>query len=266
MTATSIEARIQGLALAYSRAMPPTQFFAGATAAVLWGMPLPYAALRSIAVAGIDVGVFVPRQYPRGSGVRGRRISPAAAHVMAHPQLEVLLTSPASTWAALGATLDQYDLVAAGDAVVRERMFRDSPPPLATLDQLAAAMAATRRVGAPALRAALPRIRTRSASRRETQCRLILVDAGLPEPELNHSVLGADGRLFACVDLAYPHRRIAIEYEGEHHLLDPAQWARDLARYEALAAAGWFVIRVPKAHLADGGAALVTRVSAALAR
>ena len=109
-------------------------------------------------------------------------------------------------------------------------------------------------------------LRSRSASPRETRCRLLLIDAGLPEPALNHEVRDHTGRVIACVDLAYPEVRVAIEYEGEHHLLAPEQWARDLARYEALAAAGWFVIRVSAAHLADGGAALAARVRAALSR
>ena len=31
-------------------------------------------------------------------------------------------------------------------------------------------------------------------------------------------------------NLGYPELRIAIEYEGEHHLTDPLQWAEDIAR------------------------------------
>nr|WP_240948979.1 DUF559 domain-containing protein [Microbacterium sp. CFH 90308] len=98
----------------------------------------------------------------------------------------------------------------------------------------------------------------------ETRCRLILSDAGLAEPELNHVVLDSDGKFVACVDLAYAQQKIAIEYEGEHHLRDPEQWAKDIARYEALAAAGWFVIRVTKADVFDGRADLVRRVRHAL--
>lgn len=143
-------------------------------------------------------------------------------------------------------------------------MFEGDPPALATVRQLEAAVAAGRRVGSPALRRALPRVRTRSASRTETRCRLILVDGGLPEPELNHDVYDDAGRFIACVDLAYPARRVAIEYEGEHHLRDAEQWAKDIARYEALAAAGWFVIRVTKADVFAARSDLVRRVRTAL--
>jgi hypothetical protein len=128
---------------------------------------------------------------------------------------------------------------------------------------MGAAAGARRRVGVPRMGGALPLIRTRSASRPETHCRLTQVDAGLPEPDLNYDVY-VNGVRIACVDLAYPRLRIAIEYEGEHHLLDPAQWARDIQRYEKLAAAGWHVIRVTKGELFDEPAKLVRRVRAAI--
>ena len=92
----------------------------------------------------------------------------------------------------------------------------------------------------------------------------ILLDAGLPEPEMNHVVRDRQGEFVACVDLAYPTHKIAIEYEGEHHLKDPEQWAKDIARYESLAAAGWFVIRATKADVFDARGDLVHRVRAAL--
>jgi hypothetical protein len=119
-------------------------------------------------------------------------------------------------------------------------------------------------VGVGKLRAALPSIRTRSASRPETRCRLALVEAGLPEPALNFDVV-EHGRALGCVDLAYPELRIAIEYEGEHHLLDPEQWARDIERYDRLREAGWVVIRVTKTELFRSPNLLIARVRRARA-
>ena len=162
----------------------------------------------------------------------------------------------------LGAVLrDPYDLIAAGDAVVRDWRVAE---PLATVAQLAAAVASGRRIGVGALRAALPQLRTRSASRPESIARLTLLDALLPEPELNFDVM-ADGLWLACVDLAYPQLKIAIEYEGEHHLLDTEQWASDILRYDRLVAAGWRVIRVTKSELFTSPDAFVARVRAAIA-
>lgn len=254
-------------ALVFALAMPANQFFTHVTAAVLWGLPVPGSLLRDSfgQLRDLDVGVFAPLRHPRHTGVSGHQLRRGHAHVTTHGIHHVRLTSPASTWASLGAVIvDEYDLVAVGDAVVRERLFRDDPPPLATVEQLRAAVASGRRVGGPALRIALDRVVTRSASRMETRCRLILLDAGLPTPELNHAVFDARGEFVACVDLAFPAQKVAIEYEGEHHLKDSAQWAKDIARYEALAAAGWFVIRVTKSDVFAGRIDLVRRVRAAL--
>ena len=164
----------------------------------------------------------------------------------------------------LGGVLGRYDLVAVGDAVVRERMFRDDPHPLSTTAHLQAAVDSGRRVSIQSLRDALPSVRTRSASRTETWTRLTLLDGGLPEPELNWEVLSTSGEVLAVVDLAYPHHRVAVEYEGEHHLLDPIQWSKDIARLERLAAEGWTVIRVTKTDLFGAPASVVARVGRAL--
>lgn len=135
--------------------------------------------------------------------------------------------------------------------------------PLATRVQLEAAVAAGRRVGAARLRAVLPRAIPRSRSRAETWLRLILVDAGLPEPEANVDVVEA-GVWLGQVDLGYPALRVALEYEGEHHLTDPRQWAADIARYDRLAESGWRVIRVTKAEVFGRTDDLVERVRRAL--
>jgi len=233
--------------------------FSHVTAAVAYGLPIPPHLLSG---RGIDVAVSAPHRLPRGRGVRGHQVKARQVRIIVDEHTGLRLTDPASTWATLGSVLtDPYDLVAAGDAVVRQwRVDR----PLATLDDLQAMICTGRRVGVPALRAALPRIRTRSASRPETHSRLTLVDAGLPEPILNFDVFSS-GIKVGCVDLAYPQWRIAIEYEGEHHLLDPVQWARDIRRYERLAAAGWHVVRVTKAELFGQPRAFVNRVRSAIA-
>jgi hypothetical protein len=182
------------------------------------------------------------------------------------------VTSPTTTWASLGARIaDTYDLVAVADYFVRiPRMPGgfdvDLGDPIADLGQLRAAVFAGRRVGGPALRAALPRVRTGSSSRPETWMRLTLVDHGLPEPVLDHDVFDGDGMFIAALDQAYPALRVGVEYEGEHHRTDAHQWTRDIRRYERLAAEGWIIVRVTKEMLFHQPARFVARVRAALAR
>ncbi|MFS0866215.1 endonuclease domain-containing protein [Microbacterium sp. 179-B 1A2 NHS] len=250
-------------ALAYAAIMPHDQFFTHTTAALIWGVPLPDGVVRR--AVRPEVGVLAPARTPRGRGVTGRRLAASTVTLRVHPDSGVRVLSPASTWATLGVVLDDpRDLVAADDALVRVPMFTGDPPARATTEHLEAVVAAGRRIGVARLREALPLVRTRSASRPESWCRLTLIDAGLPEPELNWAVVVAGERI-ACVDLAYPAERVAVEYEGGHHATDPRQWSRDIERYERLAAAGWIVIRVTKDHLFTDPAAVVARVRRALA-
>lgn len=245
----------------YAQKMTEHEFFTHASAAAIWGIPLPPMALQG---RGVDVAVFTPRRNPAGAGVNGHAVKPGHAHVVVHPELTVRVASPASTWAMLGAVLRHpYDLVAAADAVLRESMHPTDPPPLATSAQLAAALNAGRRVGIARLRDALPRTCPRSDSRPETWLRLTIIDAGNPVPAANHEVFHR-GVWIARVDLAYPELRIAIEYEGEHHL-DPEQWSRDIARIERLVEAGWRVLRVTKADVFTNPAPFLARLRRAIA-
>ncbi|MCD2443877.1 hypothetical protein LQ757_16470 [Agromyces sp. SYSU K20354] len=72
--------------------------------------------------------------------------------------------------------------------------------------------------------------------------------AGLPEPIIAAPVPVRHG-VVLHPDLSYPELRIAIEYEGEEHRLDPRRWHDDIARRRALEAVGWVVIRVTMADL-----------------
>ncbi|MCR2813894.1 endonuclease domain-containing protein [Microbacterium sp. zg.Y1084] len=222
-------------------------FFSHLTAAVLWGVPLPPGIL--LAHDELDVAVLHPRRPARARGLRGHRVQPEHVRLTIHPEHGLPVPTPASTWAMLGSVLRHpYDLVAVADALVSDRRY-DAARPLATRAQLEAAVFTKRRVGVRALREALVQVRPRVASRTETWTRLVIVDAGLPEPLINHSVVDGAGRFIACVDLAYPQWKVAVEYEGAHHLFDATQWASDIRRYEQLAAEGWRVIRVTSDEL-----------------
>ena len=99
----------------------------------------------------------------------------------------------------------------------------------------------------------------------ETRLRLLLVDAGLPEPVVQHTIIDSDGYFAGTPDLAYVEAKIAIEYEGKHHQEDVAVYADDIERRERMEAAGWLVIRVVKEHLIHRQNWLIQRVRQALA-
>lgn len=258
----SAEERLVQRARQYSQRMGESEFFSHATAAVLWALPLPASAVPKRVV---DVAVMAPGRLTRAAGARGHQVRPDRAAVRVEPASGLRVASPASTWAMLAPVLTHpYDVVAAGEALISDRRFSSGGVTLASIDQLDAVIDAGRRVGVGVLREARERIRPHVASRTETWTRLSLVDDGLPEPEVSWTVFGADGRKIACVDLAYPAAKIAIEYEGSHHRLDEAQWLYDIERYEALTEAGWLVIRVTKDELFNRPAALCARVRRAL--
>ena len=66
------------------------------------------------------------------------------------------------------------------------------------------------------------------------------------------------------VDFALPRIRLALEYEGEHHLTDPVQWAKDIARMERLIELGWRVMRVTQSDLFGPPELLVARIRRAI--
>jgi hypothetical protein len=240
------------------------EFFSHATAALLWGLPLP--ALWS---TDVHVSVLAPHRAPRGSGVRGHQLAPQKARLARLPGTGVRVTDPSTTWALMAAELRHpYDLVALGDAIVRaDRMpgprSRIIRPALATFAELDSAIASGRR-GVRSLREARGRVRAGAASRMETWMRLTVVDGGLPEPDLDHDVYDESGRFIGCLDAAYPEVRVGLEYDGDHHRTDEAQWQRDIVKHDDLARAGWRVLRVTRSQLIYEPGALITRLRAAL--
>jgi very-short-patch-repair endonuclease len=85
-----------------------------------------------------------------------------------------------------------------------------------------------------------------------------LVRAGLGKPSPQHVVTTRDGRFIARVDLAYPGRRIAIEYDSYQEHTGKVALVRDSARRNALAAAGWTVLSATAEDLRHGCRRLVS--------
>lgn len=102
-----------------------------------------------------------------------------------------------------------------------------------------------------------------SGSVRESRTRMVLVTAGLPEPQLQFVVRTPDGRRVGRVDCAWPEYMVVLEYEGLQHLTDTSQWDSDIRRYESLERLGWTVVRVTSGGLREP-AVLVRRVEEAL--
>jgi hypothetical protein len=162
--------------------------------------------------------------------------------------------SAAETWAQLGGMVPLDALVGAADAILTRGD--------ADQEDLRAAAERLRRRGAADLDTALEFARPGAESPRETEVRLILHRAGLPEPELNSDLVD-DGTFVARLDLAYRKYRVAVEYDGRQHA-SMDQFRRDADRWPAIARAGWILVRVLHHHLQNPERDVVAPVRAAL--
>ncbi|MFH5880394.1 endonuclease domain-containing protein [Arthrobacter sp. NA-172] len=158
----------------------------------------------------------------------------------------VRLTSPARTWLDLAQLMTIDGIVAAGDSIVVEH-GENHPRPrkaLASVEDLKAMVAAHPGMrGVRQARLALDLIRVGADSPRETQMRLLLVQAGLPEPTLNHVIFNTWGAPAVWPDAAYVKERIALQYDGWHHG-EPEQYQRDIKRQALTERLGWRELRI----------------------
>ncbi|MGB3373795.1 MAG: hypothetical protein WBA87_01470 [Microbacterium sp.] len=240
-----------------------TAFFCGPSAAFYWRIPLPPRDWTDL-----HVGRYRPNRPPRRAGVQGHKFTTGFVTVVEIDGLR--LTDPASTWATLGVHLNQDDLTAAADRILRVPRYPGGfqiidTTPLAVRADLEQAADRKGRPAAPKLRRALADARTGSSSPPETRIRLLIRDAGLREPVLDHDVYDGRGRWLGCSELAYPDLKIAIEYESDGHLTRE-QLQRDIDKYQAYAEAGWQTVRLTSQHVFHEPAEAIRRIRSAVNR
>lgn len=165
------------------------------------------------------------------------------------------VTGPAMTFIHLAVRLDLVGLVCFGDRLVARGHIGP--------DELVAAADGWHGHGRSAAIAAARLVRARSESIPESQSRLLMVLAGIPEPECNWSYV-VDGVERFRLDLAWAEVKVALEYDGRWHD-DPAQRVKDEARRAELRAAGWIVIVIRADDLYDNPDGVVSDVVSALA-
>ncbi|MCJ0702317.1 hypothetical protein FRIG_14445 [Frigoribacterium faeni] len=233
------------------------EYFAHETALALAGLPTP----RRSEPGPLHIGTTRSRQRRR-AGVVGHRLVPATLHDIGG--LPVADPVDALVQAANDIGLD--DLVRLGDAMAgswsSHAFARELP-----VTTLQAAASVRGRPGIRRLREALELVRPGVDSPQETDLRLLIVRAGLPEPEVNVKRYAADGSYLGKPDLSYGCCRLALEYQGDHHRTDLETWRYDLARRERFEDEGWRVVLVSRDDLYGAAAAVLTaRIRRYLAR
>jgi hypothetical protein len=112
--------------------------------------------------------------------------------------------------------------------------------------------------GVEKARLALEEMRVGADSFPETFLRLALLDARLPEPELQLR-LDPDDRRSPAADLGYRRFRLAVQYDGAPHLTREQQ-SKDNRRDEAFRSAGWAYFKANADDLAEGFETMIARI------
>lgn len=239
---------------AIARVVHPHAAFARTTALRLLGIDIPWQLEDDHAIH-----IVTPRR-----GERPQRYA-VTSHFCGQKQLDVVdrfglrITSPPQTWLQVSHRLTRDGVVGLGDAMTRRKN------PATTVDALQFLMRETFKMrGLSLCRDAIELIRPGTDSWRETELRLLLAYAGLPEPVVNVPAFDDAGRFLALPDLSYPSLKIAIEYDGDHHRTDPATWRRDVERRQLLEDAGWLIITATADDVIRYPERLIRRVRAAI--
>ena len=198
----------------------------------------------------------------RRAGVIGHRV-----HVIPGEVVEIdgiRISGPARTWLDLAHELPLRYLVAMGDQLIRmprpELEFRSVPFAYKGGLRLLIRQHPNLK-GVEKARLALDEMRVGSDSFPETFLRLALLDAHLPEPELQLRLDPNDPRSPAA-DLGFRKHRIAVQYDGAHHRTREQQ-SRDNRRDEFFVRAGWSYFKPNADDLADGFQDLIARIKSA---
>ena len=233
--------------------MPTDAAIGGRSAAAWFGAPF----------ASVTDPVVV--LLPRGSvwdGPRGVRVHKTDLHpadIWTDDDGVRLTTARRTAWdiATLETTMTAVALI---DGLLREAALTGGEM---TERALAEEFAARRgRWGSRKAQSLLPLVDGRAMSPPESKVRVACHLAGLPHPIPQFEVY-ENGIFLGKVDLAWPEVKLIVEYEGEYHF-DGVQIVKDDARYAALIAAGWRVIRLSSIDLGDLDA-VVERIADALA-
>ena len=95
----------------------------------------------------------------------------------------------------------------------------------------------------------------------ETRLRWLLIQAGLPYPEVQANLRDASARFVGRADLYYPAARLVLEFDGGNHR---ERLVEDNRRQNALVDAGYRLLRFTAADIHGRPGVVVAQVRAAL--
>jgi very-short-patch-repair endonuclease len=205
---------------------PDDAFASHVSAARVLGLPVPDHPFAHVTVAKHEDRRFRPRIKPHVTKRRRQVIVVRG----------IRTTDPIATFIDCAGMLSLIELVILGDALVKK--FGVEPQVL-----LKACRDSTDYYAGLAT-AAAEYVRKGVDSPMETRLRMLIVLAGLPEPEVNFKLYREDGTWRRRFDLSYPAIKLIVEYDGRHHAEDKTQWDKDLERREEFDDEGYRVLVV----------------------
>jgi hypothetical protein len=165
------------------------------------------------------------------------------------------VATPARTAFDLGRFLSRDIAVAHLDSLAHTTVVKASD-----VEPLAERYAGAR--GVKGCRTAIALMDAGAQSPKETWLRLVLTDAGFPSPQ-TQIPLYDNGYPVAYLDMGWPEIQVALEYDGDQHRSDRAQYVKDIRRSEFVDRLGWLNIRVVAE---DHKSSVTDRVNRAWAR
>lgn len=193
---------------------PDDAFASRVSAAKVLGLPVPDHPFAHVTVHRHRDRRFRPQIKPHVTG-RERRVVVVRG---------LRTTDAIATFIDCAGMLSLVELAILGDALVKK--FAIDP------DELRRVCRASKDYYAGLACAAAAYVREGVDSPMETRLRMLIVLAGLPEPQVNFKIYNDDGTWRRRFDLCYPGIRLIVEYDGRQHAEDPAQWNLDLERRE----------------------------------
>jgi Protein of unknown function (DUF559) len=218
--------------------------FSHSTAGLLYGIPLPLDLENS---STLHVSARAPARAPHAAGLSGHALAFGADERVFLGQFRV--TSPERTWCDLASQVDLLNLVAAGDALLKD------PRKFTSIDRMTECLARHPTLkNAKRASQALHLLDGAAESRPESMVRVIAVWGGLPRPKINHSLIDTEQGRIVRPDFEFEEYKTLVEYQGDYHRLTRAQWRKDMMRRARLQAAGWTVIEINADELRDPNA------------
>lgn len=204
----------------------------------------------------VDEGAPIELIWVNARSPRGVRTSAMSLQPNEIGQVhELPVTTPERTAFDIGRTLGIGRAVARLDALSRATGLK-----VRDVEEVAARHRGAR--GLRQLERLLPMVDAGSQSPKETWLRLLLINDGLPRPQTQIPVAGANGYPFAYLDMGWAEWMVAVEYDGDQHRSDRTQYVKDIRRIAELERMGWIIIRVVAE---DRPAEILRRVRTAIA-